>query len=85
MPTPANRDGASVQVLALLEALAAAEAEVRRAQDDASDTFYDNLQHVIRIGRLLARIDLGEVKRQRLPEEKRQLKVCTPVVSLEMC
>ena len=54
----------------------------RGAHDDASDTAYDKPQHVSRIDRLLGRIDLGEVKRQRLREEKRQLKVCTPLECL---
>ena len=35
MPTPADCNGASVQVWALLGALAAAQAEARRANNDA--------------------------------------------------
>ena len=71
-----------MQIFTLLEALAAAEAEARRATEDAYVTGSDNLQLGIRNGRLLSCINVGKAKRKLLREEKRQLKVCTPVDTL---
>ena len=78
MLIPADDSGASVQVCLLLQHLAAVEGDAQQANNYAADVGYENLQLVSKVRRLHSRIDLGKLKRKRLREEKRQLKVGTP-------